>query len=128
MDDRDQILDLTVGEAPPEATAVAEPEPQKQLADIVTMDDYLRQFGKTLARKAITSLDPLQVQDRDGVPDFDDMLREPFPCQANAIAAASKMLDEAGSGFLVGEMGTGKVAHGSCSPSTTTPRASLIGP
>ena len=76
------------------------------------MDEYLQNYGKILGRKAIHSLAPLHVPGRDPLPDFDDMLREPFPCQQHVVAAAVKMMDTVGSGFIVGEMGTGKTLLG----------------
>ena len=77
----------------------------KPLKAIGSMDECLRSFGKTLGRKAITELSPLHVPGRDPLPEFDDMLREPFEPQKHVVAAAIQMMDAVGSGFIVGEMG-----------------------
>src|SRR5208337_2158673 len=75
---------------------------------ISSMDGYLRSYGAILGRKAIHALTPLHVPDRDPLPSFEYYLREPFPAQQHVCAAAVKMMDSRGSGFIVGEMGTGK--------------------
>ena len=77
------------------------------------MDGYLASYGKILGKKAVTSLRPLHVPGRDPLPDFEDIIdhapnREPFPCQKHVIAAGVELLNENGSGFVCGEMGTGK--------------------
>jgi hypothetical protein len=92
-------------------TALAE-RPVKPLAEIDSLDGYLQSYGKILGRHAITALQPLHVPGRDPLPDFDDLLREPFDCQQHVIAAAIPMLDRMGNGFIVGEMGTGKTFLG----------------
>ena len=104
------------GDAGGEETATALPEPPpprvKPIGEIDSMDAYLQNYGKILGRKAIDALAPLHVPGRDPLPDFDDLLREPFPCQQHVIAASVKMMNTVGSGFLVGEMGTGKTLIG----------------
>jgi superfamily II DNA or RNA helicase len=87
-------------------------EPIKPLHEIETLDDYLKNFGRILGKKAITSLAPLHVPGQDPLPSFDDMLREPFDPQKHVVAAAVKMMDEVSNGFVVGEMGTGKTLIG----------------
>ena len=82
------------------------------LAAINSLDGYLKNFGRILGRKAIESLDPLHVPGRNPLPDFDDMLRDPFEPQKHVVAAAIKMLDNVGNGFIVGEMGVGKTFLG----------------
>lgn len=84
------------------------------LREIDSMDGYLKNYGKILGKKAIHALAPLHVPFRDPLPDFDDVPehRQPFPAQAHVIAAAVKMLDRVGNGFIVGEMGTGKTLLG----------------
>jgi hypothetical protein len=99
---------VTLGVQTPEERATA----VKDLADIESMDDYLRTFGRILGQKAIHSLKPLHVPNRDPLPDLSVLGREPFPCQADVIAAAVKMMNNRGSGFIVGEMGTGKTLLG----------------
>ena len=84
----------------------------KPLSEIASLDDYLKSYGKILGKKAIHALNPLHVPNRDPLPDFEDMLREPFPAQQHVIAATVKMMDKVGSGFIVGEMGTGKTLLG----------------
>ena len=98
------LIDFGVGAATGERA--------KPLEEIVSMDEYLRSFGKTLGRKAITELSPLHVPGRDSLPDFDDMLREPFEPQKHVVAATIQMMDNVGNGFIVGEMGTGKTLLG----------------
>jgi Type III restriction enzyme, res subunit len=93
-------------------TALAPTPRTKQLHEIGSIDEYLQSFGRTLGQKAIHALNPLHVPGRDPLPGFDDLLREPFPCQQHVIAAAIQMMDERGSGFLVGECGTGKTLLG----------------
>jgi Type III restriction enzyme, res subunit len=91
--------------------AVDEPEPEtvvRPLSSIHSMDQYLQSYGKILGKKAVTSLKPLHVPSRDELPDMEDLLREPFPCQQHVIAAGVELLNTNGSGFIVGEMGTGK--------------------
>lgn len=73
-----------------------------------SLDSYLLNYGKALGRKAIHSLAPLHVPGRDPLPDFSDVLREPFPAQAHLVAASMKMFNSVGSGFVCGSMGTGK--------------------
>jgi hypothetical protein len=86
--------------------AALAPTPRtKRLHEIGSIDEYLQSFGRTLGQKAIHALNPLHVPGCDPLPAFDDLLREPFPCQQHVIAAAIQMMDERGSGFLVGEMG-----------------------
>lgn len=96
---------------PVSATAVAE-RPPKPLHEIDSMDGYLQNYGRILGRKAVASLAPLHVPGKDELPDFDDLLREPFDCQKHVTAAGIRMLDEVGSGFIVGTMGTGKTLLG----------------
>ena len=93
--------------------AALAPTPQtRRLHEIGSIDEYLQSFGRALGRKAIHALNPLHVPGRDPLPAFEDLLREPFPCQQHVVAAAVKMMDERGSGFLVGECGTGKTLLG----------------
>jgi hypothetical protein len=82
-----------------------------------SFEGYLHRYGKTLGRKAVKSLDPLYVADRDGYPDFSEIEkfnpdRIPFEPQGHVIAAAAEMLRHAINGFLIGEMGTGKTIMG----------------
>ena len=111
MSDRDESsLDL----APGDGTAIntIPTHAAKPLPDIQGLDDYLKSYGSILGKKAINALAPLHVPGRDELPDFDDMLRDPFEPQRHVIAAAVRMLDNVGSGFIVGEMGTGKTLLG----------------
>ena len=88
------------------------------IKELNSMDEYLRSYGKILGKKAIHALAPLHVPNRDPLPDFSECLREPFPAQQHVIAAAVKMLDEVGNGFIVGEMGPARRCSG-CSPFTS---------
>ena len=113
------IHEYTVDDAIADATVVAlAPPPEDDrdrilpIREIDSMDGYLRNYGAILGKKAIHALAPLHVPNRDPLPDFSDCMREPFPAQQHVIAAAVKMLDEVRSGFIVGEMGTGKTVLG----------------
>lgn len=104
-------------------TITAEPEIAsgiKHIRDLVSMDDYLKNFGGLLGKKAIHALRPLHIPNVTPLPDYSDLTefnpdRELFPAQKDVVAAAIKMLDNVGSGFIVGEMGTGKTILGMCS-------------
>src|SRR4051812_7599482 len=87
--------------------AEAEP-PSRPLHEITTLDGYLRSHGRILGKKAVSALAPLHVPNKDPLPDFDELLREPFDAQKHVIAAGIQMLNTRGSGFIVGECGTGK--------------------
>ncbi len=109
------ILHDKIEPAADAATVLPMPDaPPKPLHEIDNLDDYLVAFGPVLGRKAIESLKPLHVPGQDPLPDFSDIPegRQPFDCQANAIAASVKMLDKMGSGFICGEMGVGKTVMG----------------
>ena len=103
------FLDAAWGALGDKMAAEAETEPPvRPLSEIGSMDQYLQSYGKILGKKAVTSLRPLHVPSQDELPDMDDLLREPFPCQQHVIAAGVQLLNENGSGFVCGEMGTGK--------------------
>ena len=102
---------MMLGYDPP-AEKVPPPDSIPPLHAIDTLDDYLRGYGKILGKKAVTALAPLHVPGHDPLPDFSDMLRDPFPPQKHVIAAGIKMLDEQINGFIVGTMGTGKTLIG----------------
>ena len=63
------------------------------LDQIQTIDDYFREFSHFHVKKATELLQPLHVPGRDPLPDFSELLRQPFEPQAHVIAAAIKMLD-----------------------------------
>jgi hypothetical protein len=88
------------------------PSQIQPLAELTSLDGYLKNYGRILGKKAITALEPLHVPGRDPLPDFDDLLREPFEPQKHVVAAAIQMMDAVGSGFLCGEMGVGKTMLG----------------
>ena len=111
--DADPLEQAVVDGALIPATAMAEREPQPNpLHEITSMDGYLQNYGRILGKKAVTSLAPLHVPGRNPLPDFEDLLREPFDCQKHVAAAGIQMLNTVGSGFIVGEMGTGKTLLG----------------
>ena len=95
-----------------DTVTAAIPIQPRPLSQLTTMDEYLRDYGKVLGHKAITSLTPLHVPGTSALPDFAELLREPFEPQKHVIAAAAEMLRQSGSGFLVGEMGCGKTLLG----------------
>ena len=83
------------------------------LKEIEGLDGYLKNYGTILGKKAVNALAPLHVPFRDPLPDFDVCPSSPaIPGQQHVIAAAVKMLDRVGNGFIVGEMGTGKTLLG----------------
>ena len=92
----------------------AEPEPEPEpavptekpwvpvpLENIPTLTGYLRNYGKSLAKKAIKSLRPLHLPGRDPLPDFeyypDD--RVPLEAQQHIAAATIRALDKHGATF-----------------------------
>jgi hypothetical protein len=89
----------------------------KPIHELVSMDDYLKSYGAILGKKAIHALKPLHVPNVTPLPDYSDLTlynpdRELFPAQKDVVAASIRMLDNVGSGFIVGEMGTGKTILG----------------
>lgn len=82
------------------------------LSSIRSIDDYLIKNGKLIGHRARSLLDPLWVPGVNELPSFDEYLREPFEAQAHVIEAIIRMYDNVGSGFLCGEMGTGKTIMG----------------
>jgi hypothetical protein len=81
------------------------------LDQILTIDDYFREFSHFHVRKATELLRPLHTPGRDLLPDFSDVTRKPFEPQAHVVAAAIKMLDQT-RGMIIGECGVGKTAMG----------------
>ena len=114
-DDIPVISKYTVEDAIEDGVLVAMTEPEEVIPpihQITGIDDYLRSYGKPLGKKAITALTPLHVPGRDPLPDFSDLLMELFPAQQHVVAAAIKMFNARGSGFLCGECGVGKTKIG----------------
>lgn len=97
-----------------EIEIAAKPERQpRPLHELLGIDDYIQDYGPSLCRRAIDSLDPLHVPGRDALIDFAEVVdfnpkRTPFPAQAHVITGAVEMMRESGSGFIAAEMGTGK--------------------
>jgi clan AA aspartic protease (TIGR02281 family) len=116
IDEFETIAGYTVDEAISDGALIevapAEPEPAAEvvrpLSEISSLDGYLASFGKTLGKKAVTSLRPLHVPNVSPIQEMDDLLRDPFDCQRHVIAAGVQLLNANGSGFICGEMGTGK--------------------
>jgi hypothetical protein len=107
-------MSTTFKETPVDIIPLTESEPAeyvKPIHDIKSMDGYLTAYGKILGRKAIDALRPMHVPHQDDLPDF-DLGRELFPAQAHVVAAAVKMMNNRGSGFICGEMGVGKTLIG----------------
>ena len=72
-----------------------------------------RASASILGKKAVTSLKPLHVPNRDQLPDFDDVLDHAAPldlfdAQKHVIGAGVQALQRERSGFLCGECGVGK--------------------
>jgi len=114
-DDIPVISRYTADDAIQDGTLLALCEPEEVIPpihQITGIDDYLRSYGKPLGKKAITALTPLHVPGRDPLPDFSDLLMELFPAQQHVVAAAIKMFNARGSGFLCGECGVGKTKIG----------------
>ncbi len=104
----------TVEDAIEDGNVIALCDPEEVIPpihQITGIDDYLRSYGKPLGKKAITALTPLHVPGRDPLPDF-NLLMELFPAQQHVVAAAIKMFNARGSGFLCGECGVGKTKIG----------------
>ena len=71
------------------------------------LDDYFVKYGSHIGREARRTLKPLH--DPNTTPPMPIRLkRPPFPAQSHAITATVHLLNRLGSGFVVGEMGTGK--------------------
>ena len=88
-----------------------------KLESIQAIDDYFREYGKTLGAVASQSLSPLHVPGVTPLPDFSDVIahnprRSPLPSQAHVLTAAMRMMDQHGGGFVGGEMGVGKTLIG----------------
>lgn len=108
------ISKYTVEDAIEDGNVIALCDPEEVIPpihQITGIDDYLRSYGKPLGKKAITALTPLHVPGRDPLPDF-NLLMELFPAQQHVVAAAIKMFNARGSGFLCGECGVGKTKIG----------------
>lgn len=80
------------------------------LEDIPSLTGYLKNYGPTLARKAIKALRPLHIPGRDALPNFEDYPfdRTPLPAQQHVAAAAIQTIDKHGTTFIIGEPGCGK--------------------
>ena len=82
----------------------------KPLCEIVSLTDYLSNYGAALARKAIRSLKPLHTpaeilcRTSSEYPEH----RTPLEAQQHVAAAFGKEIDKHGAGFLIGEPGCGK--------------------
>jgi hypothetical protein len=83
----------------------------RPIHEIKSIDGYLLSYGNLLGKKAVAALRPLHLPGVDPLPDF-DYDRDLFPAQQHVVAAAVKMFDARGSGFICGEMGTGKTIIG----------------
>lgn len=78
------------------------------MQDCNTLDDYLSRYGGLLGRHAQESLAPLHVPERDPLPDFSALKRQPFPAQQHVIAGLVAALNEQKSVMLCAEVGSGK--------------------
>jgi hypothetical protein len=82
------------------------------LGQMLTIDDYFREFSRFHVKKATELLQPLHVPGLDPLPDFGDVNRQPFEAQAHVIQASIKMLDETRRGIIAAECGVGKTLLG----------------
>lgn len=72
-----------------------------------SLDDFLSQYGDTLASKARAMLDPLHVPARHPAV-VSRLLRNPFDAQAHVVTAGVKLWRRSKALQLVAEMGSGK--------------------
>jgi len=80
------------------------------------LDDYLKAFAPALAAKVTKAHPPLYMPGTPRSPRIKDLLREPFPAQADAIQGTCEALKQKRTAFLVGEMGVGKTLIASAVP------------
>src|SRR5919109_3278055 len=78
------------------------------MPEVSTIYDYMRAHANLLGERILQEFPALQ-QIRDPVsPRIDALLRKPFPAQAIAIMGITKRWQQARTGMVVAECGTGK--------------------
>jgi hypothetical protein len=97
------------------------------MQDCHTLDDYLRKYGKLLARQAEGAMRPLHIPGRDECR-IASLLRKPFEAQAHVIAAGAKALKRDRALWVIGEMGVGKtlIGQGIAHSHATRPYRALV--
>lgn len=76
---------------------------------IDTIEDYLSAFGRTLAERVAQKYPPLHDPRTDRPhPRIAELLRRPFPAQADCITGLARAFEHRRGLVLVGEMGSGK--------------------
>src|SRR2546425_3698015 len=79
------------------------------LDDIDTIADYLGRFGRTLAVRVANKYPPLyDPRTEHPHPRIAELLRRPFPAQADCITGLARAFEHRRGLALVGEMGSGK--------------------
>jgi hypothetical protein len=79
------------------------------LEEIQTVEDYLGAFGRTLAERVTHKYPPLYDPRTEGPhPRLGELLRRPFPAQADCITGLARAFEHRRGVALVGEMGSGK--------------------
>ncbi len=79
---------------------------------VENLDDYLRRYGRDLAGNIVERAEPLYTPGDEWDPRLYGMGKRPYQAQGDAIMAVSRLLGEAESALVVGEMGCGKTLIG----------------
>jgi superfamily II DNA or RNA helicase len=78
------------------------------MPEIFTIYDYMRAHAALLGERILHEFPALQQIDDPVSPRIDELLRKPFPAQAIAIMGLAKRWQQARTGMVVAECGTGK--------------------
>ncbi len=79
------------------------------LDEVTTIEHYLGRFGRTLAARIADKYPPLYDPRTDRPhPRLAELLRRPFPAQADCITGLARAFEHHRGLALVGEMGSGK--------------------
>jgi superfamily II DNA or RNA helicase len=78
------------------------------LSQLSTIYDYMRAHANLLGERILEQFPALQRADDPLSPRINDLLRQPFPAQAIAIMGLAKRWQQARTGMVVAECGTGK--------------------
>jgi superfamily II DNA or RNA helicase len=78
------------------------------LPELSTIYDYMRAHENLLGERILEQFPALHRVDNPLSPRINDLLRQPFPAQAIAIMGLAKRWQQARTGMMVAECGTGK--------------------
>jgi len=78
------------------------------MPELSTIYDYMRAHAGLLGERILQEFPALQQIDDPVSPRIDELLRKPFPAQAIAIMGLAKRWQQARTGMVVAECGTGK--------------------